>query len=78
MGNFILDKEIEAIKNDRKISKQQIEIEKKKMAISLKEQMKGVNLSSFSTPVKKKISLCHRLNNFIKKIMFIFGFYEFK
>lgn len=78
MNDFIIKKEIESVKNDRKISLQQIEVAKNKMAQSLRQQMDGANFNTISTPIKRKIPLKKRFSNFIKKIKIIFGFYGTK
>lgn len=73
MSDYLLNKELEAVKQDREASKIQLEVSKNMMAKQLKQQMENIIVNSYIKPIKKKKPFKVRFSEFINKIKIIMG-----
>lgn len=73
MSDYLLNKELEAVKQDREASKIQLEVSKNMMAKQLKQQMENIIVNSYIKPLKKRKPFKVRFGEFINKIKIIMG-----
>ena len=73
MSDYLLNKELEAVKQDRESSKIQLEVSKNMMAKQLKQQMENIIVNSYIKPLKKRKPFKVRFGEFINKIKIIMG-----
>lgn len=73
MSDFLLNKELESVKNDKKMSEVQLNASKEIMARNLIKQMKDLNLNTIPVPLKRKKPLKLKIKNFFNRIMTFLG-----
>ena len=73
MSDFLLNKELESVKNDKKMSEVQLNASKAIMARNLIKQMKDLNLNTIPVPLKRKKPLKLKIKNFFNRIMTFLG-----
>lgn len=73
MSDFLLNKELESVKNDKKMSEVQLNASKEIMARNLIKQMKDLNLNTIPVPLKRKKPLKLKIKNFFNRIMIFLG-----
>lgn len=73
MSNYLLNKELDVVKNDKKLIETQLEISKEQMAKSLVEQL-SKNAVFYSKEIKKKKPFKVKYKEFMHRINILFGF----
>ena len=73
MNNYLLNKELDAVKNDKKLIETQLALSKEQMAKALVKQLSH-NAIYHSTKMKKKKPFKVRYKEFIHRINILFGF----
>lgn len=72
MNEFLLNKELESVKNERENSRILLEASKEQMARMLKEQLQSVPYTVI--PQRRKLPFRLRFKRFIDKVKLIIGF----
>lgn len=72
MNEFLLNKELEIIKNERENSRILLETSKEQMARALQEQLQGAPHTLY--PERRKLPFKVRFRRFIENIKVIMGF----
>lgn len=68
MNNFLIEKELSNLENERKIIKQELENEQIKISNMLKSEMGNDITNVLNGKIKVKLSFKEKLNIFINKI----------
>ena len=73
MSDYLLNRELEAVKQDKEAIKIQLEVSKLAIAKQLKQQMKDVPITSYVKAIKKKKAIKVKWREFVDKIKIILG-----
>lgn len=73
MSDYLLNKELESVKQDKEAIKVQLEISKMAIAKQLAQQMKDIPITSYVKPIRKKKPFKVKWNEFINKIKIMIG-----
>ena len=73
MSDYLLNRELEAVKQDKEATKVQLEVSKLAIAKQLKQQMKDIPITSYVKPIKKKKPFKIKWKEFVDKIKIILG-----
>ena len=73
MSDYLLNRELEAVKQDKEAVKVQLEVSRLAIAKQRKQKMKDLPITSYVKPIKKKKPIKVKWREFVDKIKIILG-----